>query len=601
MSYSLNKCKLIIFDLDNTIWDGILSEGEVVLKQNIGLLFKSITDHGIIISICSKNDFEQAKNKLLDFDLWKYIVFPSIDWSRKGQRIAQMLNSMGLRDENTLFIDDSIENLEEAKFFNNRIMTESPNALPNILNELSNIKITDSAHTKLKQYKELESREKEKAKYSNNTEFLKESKISVFIKLNDTQNYERILQLIQKTNQLNFTKKRSDKNELKKEILEAKKWGTVFAKDIYSDYGLVGFFLVDQQNTLQHFLFSCRTIGMGVEQYVYEILGFPNLKIVEPVSTKIKKEKNLSFWINSDKSIKNKQTKTKKIKTTILFKGPCDLSVITGYLEEKGCRINVEFSHMDEKNRFIEHQNTTTNILNTLLPSEKQDNLASNPFWHNDLTKTTLFNRHYDIVVLSMLTDFTIPTYYSKKFNLYYSCGQYGYPLTDSRNWSDYKKGNIFNAGFSFSDEELAFFSENYEYVETNPLHILKNIKRIRELLPKDTSLLLTLGSEIEYSQESNKVYKNAAKYHKQLNDLLRSENMENVFLIDPNKTINIIGQNAFTNNINHYNKQVYIQMAKDINSIVEELGYKGFVVRTNRNKLFAKIKRFFFQKFRVK
>ena len=42
---------------------------------------------------------------------------------------------------------------------------------------------------------------------------------------------------------------------------------------------------------LRIFLFSCRTLGMGIEQYTYEKIGCPKLDIVGDVSVKIGKKR----------------------------------------------------------------------------------------------------------------------------------------------------------------------------------------------------------------------------------------------------------------------------------------------------------------------
>ena len=60
----LSKIKLIIWDLDETFWNGILSEGPITPIQNNITLLKDLTDHGIVNSICSKNDYEQTVSKL---------------------------------------------------------------------------------------------------------------------------------------------------------------------------------------------------------------------------------------------------------------------------------------------------------------------------------------------------------------------------------------------------------------------------------------------------------------------------------------------------------------------------------------------------------
>ena len=73
-------------------------------------------------SICSKNDFQQGKDALEKLGIWDLFVFPHIAWSAKGQAIAQMIDEMGLRDENVLFLDDNHLNLEEAVFFSKNLM-----------------------------------------------------------------------------------------------------------------------------------------------------------------------------------------------------------------------------------------------------------------------------------------------------------------------------------------------------------------------------------------------------------------------------------------------------------------------------------------------
>lgn len=96
-------------------------------------------------------------------------------------------------------------------------------------------------------------------------------------------------ELIFRANQLNFTKVRSTKDELKA-LFEDKnaKCEYITAYDKYGEYGIVGFYAV-KDNTLVHFLFSCRTLGMGIEQYTYEKIGCPKLDIVGDVSVKIGK------------------------------------------------------------------------------------------------------------------------------------------------------------------------------------------------------------------------------------------------------------------------------------------------------------------------
>ena len=102
-----SKIKLIIWDLDETFWNGTISEQKVApVKQACDLVLLS-SKKGIVNSICSKNDEKPCIDKLKEWDLDKYFVFNSINWEPKGQRIKDTVESMNLRPCNVLFIDDN--------------------------------------------------------------------------------------------------------------------------------------------------------------------------------------------------------------------------------------------------------------------------------------------------------------------------------------------------------------------------------------------------------------------------------------------------------------------------------------------------------------
>jgi FkbH-like protein len=121
-----NKVKLVVWDLDDTFWNGTLAEGEIApIESNVELV-KTLTARGIIQSICSKNDVDQARAQLIAIGVYDYFVFPRISFSPKGQVITQLIEEIALRAENVLFIDDNRSNLEEVKHFNPGIMTAHP-------------------------------------------------------------------------------------------------------------------------------------------------------------------------------------------------------------------------------------------------------------------------------------------------------------------------------------------------------------------------------------------------------------------------------------------------------------------------------------------
>jgi len=293
-----NNLKMVIWDLDETFWRGTLTEGEVELIPANVEMVKTLAARGIVSSICSKNKFDDARKVLEDCGIWSYFVFPTIEFAAKGAAIAALIENANLRPDNVLFVDDNILNLKEAAFYAPNLMTALPEqVLPELLSLPQAKGKDDSALSRLNQYKLLETKIRDRTETPlKNEDFLRQCEIAVDIDIDVEPHLDRVIELINRSNQLNFTKIRIEtpdavaefKAQLRKYGVHA---GIVRASDKYGDYGIVGFFMTSRfagSYVLVHFVFSCRIMNMGVEQYVYEMLGEPLCRIVPPVSNGLK-------------------------------------------------------------------------------------------------------------------------------------------------------------------------------------------------------------------------------------------------------------------------------------------------------------------------
>lgn len=283
-----DKIKVVIWDLDDTLWKGILAEGDdVSLQQECVDIIKELNRRGIVNTICSKNDYVVAKNKLVELNIWDLFVFPTIAFLPKGEMINKLLKSMNLRAQNALFVDDNSLNLKEAEFYNSGLSTLCAQDVKSILeNDFLKGK-DDSALTRLKQYKQLEKKVEMRNTYVDNEAFLRESNICVeFIEVSES-NFERLCELTERTNQLNFTKNRMKPDELRRLVSEVDtETKLIKVTDNYGDYGLAGYYTI-KNNKLIHFVFSCRIMSMGVEQFIYNYLGRPNLTVIGECASKL--------------------------------------------------------------------------------------------------------------------------------------------------------------------------------------------------------------------------------------------------------------------------------------------------------------------------
>jgi FkbH-like protein len=199
--------RLIIWDLDETFWDGTLTEGGISYRMDHHQLVIDLAKRGIMSAICSKNERTPVEALLQDKGLWPYIIFPSIDWTPKGPRIKTMLNQIGLRPESVLFLDDNPMNLAQAAHMNPGLNT----AMPDIIAYLADARQVqgkpDANLTRLAQYKVKERKAQAAEKHGDDTTaFLRKSGVKVFIEHDVEAHLDRAIELINRTNQLNFTK-----------------------------------------------------------------------------------------------------------------------------------------------------------------------------------------------------------------------------------------------------------------------------------------------------------------------------------------------------------------------------------------------------------
>ena len=79
MSHQANPVKCVVWDLDNTIWSGVLLEDPAVtLRPQVKSIMHQLDERGILHSIASRNDPEVAMKKLEDFGLSGYFLYPQI-------------------------------------------------------------------------------------------------------------------------------------------------------------------------------------------------------------------------------------------------------------------------------------------------------------------------------------------------------------------------------------------------------------------------------------------------------------------------------------------------------------------------------------------
>ena len=293
----IKNAKLLILDLDNTLWGGVIGEDgikKIKLGQDgVGEAFlefqrkiKRLNKKGLLLAISSKNNYKDAievfnKHKSMVLKKEDFAAI-KINWEEKYQNINEISKDLSLGMDSFVFWDDNpIERDKVKKFCPNVYVINPPDDVSDWLDCLENIdflhkvKLTSEDQIKSNQYK-IRAKFVDDLKNNKNNlnELLTKLKIkSKFLKINES-NLDRSEQLCEKTNQFNLTTKRYNAKQIynfsksKNNICNL-----VSVKDIYGDHGIIALYNVELNKynaKLDLFLMSCRILGRKLENSIID-------------------------------------------------------------------------------------------------------------------------------------------------------------------------------------------------------------------------------------------------------------------------------------------------------------------------------------------
>lgn len=264
--------KCVIWDLDNTMWDGVLLEGDrVQLKAGIEGILYEVDRRGIINSISSKNDYESAIQKLRELGVEKYFLYPEINWQAKSISVSNIGKNLNLGLQSLLFIDDQSFERDEVKSEHPEIRTldaasyldllDVPGMMPRFIT-------TDSSKRRRMYVEDQKRREDEKAFSGPKEGFLASLNMKFVISEAKKEDLKRAEELTIRTNQLNATGKTYSYEDLLA-YMESEKHRLYICElsDKYGGYGKIGLALVEEKEEADHLrllLMSCRVMSRGV-------------------------------------------------------------------------------------------------------------------------------------------------------------------------------------------------------------------------------------------------------------------------------------------------------------------------------------------------
>ena len=270
---AVDAIKCVVFDLDNTLWDGVLLESEAVrFREDAVRVIKALDGRGILLSVVSKNDHHQALEKLKALSLEEYFLHPQINWLPKSRNISEIAAQLNLGLETFAFVDDSAFERDEVTQSLPQVMCIDAGNLEGLLDH-PRFQGSDSveAQNRRSYYRDAIVRNRVRREYeSDYSAFLASSKIKLEVNCYQPADFDRVAELAQRTNQLNFSGTKYSREQLRQSLADKNLRGYVLrCTDKYGSYGTVGLSLVrneDKEMRIEEFMLSCRVQGKYLEK-----------------------------------------------------------------------------------------------------------------------------------------------------------------------------------------------------------------------------------------------------------------------------------------------------------------------------------------------
>lgn len=268
------KIKLIIFDADDTLWKGNIYNNYdgVKLKDSTKETLRQLDKKDIILAVCSRNELEPLVNKLKELGLYGYFkgnVCASLDIG-KDEMVKAIIKQNDVDVLETLFIDDQPINRD--------LVHTNVGCHVDFMQDLYQIfKYIDT--DRLKIMCQQRGREDAEKRYKGSLkDFIRNSGLEVDIRAAREKEIYRIKALTLRTNHLNATQQRFDREKIK-EMMDSDYHEVMVthAKDKYGDYGLIGeciteYRLDKKELTILDLCISCRVMKRGIGNQIMKEL-----------------------------------------------------------------------------------------------------------------------------------------------------------------------------------------------------------------------------------------------------------------------------------------------------------------------------------------
>ncbi|ALG12170.1 HAD-IIIC family phosphatase [Kibdelosporangium phytohabitans] len=271
MSSDKPLVKCLVWDLDNTLWNGtILEDGRTTVADGVEAVIKTLDSRGILQAVASKNDHEVAWARLEELGVAEYFVASRIWWHPKSRSVREIAEQLRFAPGTVAFIDDQPAERAEVNFHLPEVRcypAEDALRLPE-LPEFSPAVVTVDASQRRAMYRAAGLREAERSGFSGPDEdFLRSLELEMRVVRAGEAELTRVEELTLRTSQMNATGVHYSDTTLR-ELLDDPRHEVLVTTltDRFGPHGAVGVLLVEKHQAVWHLKLlatSCRVVSFG--------------------------------------------------------------------------------------------------------------------------------------------------------------------------------------------------------------------------------------------------------------------------------------------------------------------------------------------------
>lgn len=267
----MNTVKCLVWDLDNTLWQGVLLEdSEVHLREQIRRVIVGLDERGILQAVASRNDHRHAWARLEQLGIAEYLVLPQIGWGPKSASVKAIAEKLQFALSAVAFIDDTAMERAEVAHFLPEVrcypaeMAEQLLELP----EFTPVTATEDARERRRMYQAGFARETARSQFTGaNEEFLRAAGLEMRIQRAEGADLARVEELTLRTSQMNATGVHYSAETLRALLSDVDhELLLVSMTDRFGPHGAVGIVLLEKRPAVWHLKLlatSCRVVAFG--------------------------------------------------------------------------------------------------------------------------------------------------------------------------------------------------------------------------------------------------------------------------------------------------------------------------------------------------